>query len=107
MEWEMTIVSEEVYDVIIPDTLEEFLGQLSGWHNCVFFNPDRGRGPVDAMTVPDFQVSNVSARLLGLGEVNAYYMANEPKPGSPHKKLAKENVGRIRAVWADLDPEAD
>jgi hypothetical protein len=40
------------------------------------------------------------------GRNNLYFMVNEPKPGSPDKKLSEDEVALIHAVYTDVDPEA-
>lgn len=41
------------------------------------------------------------------GKCNLYFMVNTPKADAPHKKLKKEHVEFINAVWLDADPEKD
>src|SRR5690606_34513124 len=41
------------------------------------------------------------------GKRNLYFHPNEPKPEAGNSKLAKSDVGAIRAVYADLDPKGE
>lgn len=40
------------------------------------------------------------------GSNNLYFMVNEPKSGSPDKKLTEDDVALIHAVYSDVDPVA-
>jgi len=40
------------------------------------------------------------------GRNNLYFMVNEPKSGSPDKKLGENDVAFVHAVYSDVDPEA-
>jgi hypothetical protein len=40
------------------------------------------------------------------GKNNLYFMPNEPKPGSPDKKLSEDDVALVHAVYSDVDPQA-
>jgi hypothetical protein len=40
------------------------------------------------------------------GRNNLYFMPNEPKPGSPDKKLSEDDVAKIHYVYSDVDPKA-
>jgi hypothetical protein len=76
-----------------------------GWHNLVAFDPLR-KAPVDQCTFPPGSWDRIADWLSRhAGSHNIYYSVNEPKPGSPNKKLGKNDIGRIRAVWIDLDPQ--
>lgn len=76
-----------------------------GWHNLIAFDPIRG-ALVDACTFPPGSWDIMADWLRRyIGSHNIYYSANEPKPNSPNTKLRKDHIGRLRAVWIDIDPQ--
>lgn len=76
-----------------------------GWHNLVAFDPVRG-APVDACTFPPGSWDTMAGWLSRhIESHNIYYSVNEPKPSSPNTKLCKKHIGRLRAVWIDVDPQ--
>jgi len=76
-----------------------------GWHNLVALDPSRDHGaPVDARTFAPGQFEEIGKWIDDRdGRLNLYFTANEPKAGSPHKKLSKDDIGAIRSVYADID----
>ncbi|MGH6861705.1 MAG: AAA family ATPase, partial [Phyllobacterium sp.] len=90
------------------DTAISFLKFLDpdGWHSLVAINPEtkvptgRTFAPGQWPAMEDWLSAHVSVD-------NCYYSLNEPKPGSPDKKLTKGDIGAIRAIAADIDPEKD
>ncbi len=81
----------------------------TGWHNLVALDPSRDHGaPVDARTFAPGEFDAIARWVDGHdGRLNMYYTANEPKPNSPQKKLAKDDIAAIRAVYADIDLPAN
>lgn len=76
-----------------------------GWHNLVTFSPGGGP-PVDALTVPPGKWSTIKDFVKRHnGRHNLYFSANEPRPNAPNAKLAKTDIGAIRCVFADIDPD--
>jgi len=74
-----------------------------GWHSLVTINPKTG--VTSGRTFPPGQWETIGTWLsTHEGSQNCYYSVNEPKPGSPNKKLGKEDIGAIRAIGADIDP---
>lgn len=74
-----------------------------GWHNLVSIDP-AGKSPTDGRTFAPGQFAEMAEWIDARdGKRNLYYTANEPKPGAPHKSLEKEDIGAIRAVYADVD----
>lgn len=84
----------------------DFLKRLdpSGWHNLVAIDPEK-RQPVTGKTFApgewDAMSDWIDARQ---GKYNLYFSVNEPAPGSPPKKLTKEDIVAVRAVYIDVDP---
>jgi hypothetical protein len=87
-----------------PDASVDFLKLLdpTGWHNLVAFWP--GGGP-EGRTFEPGSWDTIQRWVAGrTGKANLYYTGNEPKPGAPHKKLEKSDIGSIRCLYADRDP---
>ncbi|MEW9838008.1 AAA family ATPase [Mesorhizobium marinum] len=83
--------------------LEAF--DADGWHNLVALDPSHDHGaPVDARTFAPGEFDAIAKWVDERdGRFNLYFTANEPKPGSRNKKLSKDDIGAIRAVYADID----
>ncbi|WP_457941267.1 AAA family ATPase [Mesorhizobium sp. 10J20-29] len=84
-----------------------FLHELdpTGWHNLVALDPTQDIAPpVAAQTFAPGEFDAMAKWIDERdGELNLYYSVNEPRPRSPHKKLAAGDIGAIRAVVADID----
>lgn len=86
----------------------QFLKMLdaTGRHNLVAFDPAVDSGPPTAAR--SFEAGDWSgiAEFVDRhsGTANLYLTANEPVANAPQGKLRKEHIGRIRAVYADVDP---
>jgi hypothetical protein len=84
-----------------------FLQQLDpdGWHQLAAFDPSRDRGaPVNVQTFPPGAFDDMRRWVDDRdGRLNLYFSANEPRANSPNQKLTKEDIGAIRAVYADID----
>lgn len=84
-----------------------FLRAIYGDHcvNVVAIDPQtevttgRSRSLSDP-EIESFIASNIDKR-------NLYYSVNSPHSGAPDKKLKKEHIGLIHAVWIDADPLKD
>lgn len=94
----------------IPKASEQALAFLrtldaDGWHNLVALNPSEDRGPpVDARTFAPGQFDEIAKWVDSHdGRHNIYYSVNEPRPGSPNKKLSGDDIRAIRAIVADID----
>lgn len=76
-----------------------------GRHNLVAIHPVTG--VVTGRTFPPRAWAEIDAWIRKRnGKENLYFSVNEPRPDAPNKKLTKDDIGAIRAVFADLDPEA-
>ena len=77
----------------------------NGWHHLAAFDPFSGK-PIDACTFGPSAWGKMANWINGhIEQHNLYFSVGEPKPGSPNKKLAKQDIGVIRALFADIDPE--
>ena len=77
----------------------------NGWHNLVAFDPFSGK-PIDACTFAPGAWGKMADWINGhIEQRNLYFSVGEPKPRSPNNKLKKSDIARIRALFADLDPE--
>lgn len=75
----------------------------TGWHNLVAIHPDSR--DVEGKTFRPGSWTEMERWIESWqGKRNIYFSANEPIPGSPDTKLNKKNIGRIRAVYIDVDP---
>ena len=84
--------------------LQAFDGR--GRHNLIAFDPMIGP-PIDGKTFPPEAWSSMADWInehIARGH-NLYFSVNEPKPGSPNKKLEKTDIGHIRAIPFDKDPQ--
>lgn len=84
-----------------------FLKAIYGEHrvNIVAIDPQTeittGRSrPLSDLEIESFIASNIDKR-------NLYYSVNSPHSGAPDKKLTKEHIGLIHAVWIDADPDKE
>src|SRR5690625_801552 len=76
-----------------------------GRHNLVAIHPVTG--VVTGRTFPPRAGAEIEAWMRKRnGKEDLYCSVNEPRPDAPDKKLTKDDIGAIRAVVADLDPEA-
>ncbi|SEH79504.1 AAA domain-containing protein [Rhizobium tibeticum] len=85
-----------------------------GWHNLTAIHPTRTytgkdgkphaevRGKTFAPGQWEEMEDWINARQ---GEWNLYFSVNEPRPRAPDKKLREEDIGAIRALCCDVDPE--
>lgn len=100
-------VSVEIAQLKPSETAVAFLKDFDpdGRHNLVAIAPSGG------VLGRTFEPGDWSAMATWIdvheGQRNLYFSVNEPAVGAPHTKLATENIGAIRAVWADLDPSGD
>lgn len=75
-----------------------------GWHNLVAIDPMEQR-PEGRTFGPNAWAEISSWIAERDGKANIYFAVNEPKPGSPNKKLQKADMGAIRGLFADIDPQ--
>jgi hypothetical protein len=78
----------------------------TGRHNLVAFDPDVDHGPpIAAHSFVEGDWSGIAAFVeKHTGKANLYFSANEPAADAPNAKLQKRHIGRLRAVYADVDP---
>jgi AAA domain/Primase C terminal 1 (PriCT-1) len=76
-----------------------------GWHNLWTLHPETGVHK--GRTFVPNSWAEIEAFIKRHEGWNLYYTVNEPKPGSPHKKLSRSDIANVRASWADFDPNAD
>jgi hypothetical protein len=79
-------------------------------HNLVTIREVAGQpqSVISGRTFEPHDWDGVAAWLSGVpAGANVYYSVNEPAAGAPHGKLRKEHIGRVRAVFVDIDPSAD
>ena len=71
----------------------------------VAFDPFSGR-PIDACTFAPGAWGKMADWINGhIEQHNLYFSVGEPKPGRPTRSWRSPDIARIRALFADLDPE--
>lgn len=73
--------------------------------NLVAIDPNSGNTTAITRPVTDAAVYQFIERHNG--KHNLYFMVNTPRTDAPDKKLKKEHVEFINAVWLDADPAKD
>lgn len=73
--------------------------------NLVAIDPNSGNTTAITRPVTDTAVYQFIEKHNG--KSNLYFMVNTPKVNAPDKKLKKENVEFINAIWLDADPAKD
>jgi hypothetical protein len=88
------------------DIAVRFLKALDpdGWHNLAY-RPRDTRTMVGTTFAPGSWQAIKSWVDEHSGKHNCYFSPNEPRPGSPNKKLTKEDIAAVRVVHVDIDPE--
>ena len=77
----------------------------TGTHNLVAMDPEAG--PVEARTfTPDDRAAIAGWVDARAGRLNIYYTANEVRPDLGPRKPTKADIVAIRAICADIDPNA-
>jgi hypothetical protein len=91
------------------DTAVDFLKALDpvGWHNLVAADPAEKRPPWGRTFAPGDWTGMKDFVDIHDGVANLYFSANEPKAGSPNKKLDKDDVAALRFLYVDIDPAKD
>jgi hypothetical protein len=88
------------------DAAVDFLKAVDaeGWHNLVRIDPESGetRGQTFAPGSWDAIAAFVDR---WHGSHGLYFSTNEPRPHSPDKKLGKRDIGAIRFIFVDKDPD--
>lgn len=88
----------------------DFLKSLdpNGWHNLVAIKPGAVRGvdyPVGVTIAPGEWAKAETFIEKWNGVHNLYFSVNEPRPHAPNKKLDKDDIAHIRAIYSDVDPQ--
>jgi hypothetical protein len=73
-----------------------------GWHNLWAKHPEAGAN--EGRTFAPGSWAEIAAYITAHEGWNIYYSVNEPKPGSPNKKLAACDIAKIRCAHVDFDP---
>lgn len=73
--------------------------------NLVAIHPDE-RKPI-GITRPQGHPDIEAFIERHVGKRNVYFLANEPKPDAPDKKLTKQHIARVTTIFADTDPKGD
>lgn len=77
----------------------------AGTHNLVAMDPEAG--PVDARTFPPGNQAEIAGWVdARAGRLNIYYTVNEVRPDLGARKPTKADIVAIRAICADIDPNA-
>jgi hypothetical protein len=85
----------------------EFLKRVDplGWHNIISIHPESGK--IEGRTFEPNSWTEIETWIrTRRSQNNIYYSINEPRPGAPNSKLSKADIGTLRAVQVDLDPQA-
>lgn len=84
------------------DFLKRF--DATGWHSIVRINPETRETRGETFAPGSW--AEIAAHVEKWDGVdNLYFSVNEPKPSSPDKKLSKADIGALRAVFVDIDPD--
>jgi hypothetical protein len=92
-------------------TAIDFLRWLDpdGRHNLCVIHPTKtnhkGEPLCEGRTFAPHSWASVAAYVDQHQDWNCYFSVNEPKPNAADEKLAKDDIGAIRAVPADFDPK--
>ncbi|KAF0137707.1 MAG: hypothetical protein FD153_1626, partial [Rhodospirillaceae bacterium] len=104
----MINVAEPVLLVRPYDNTLTFLQLLdpTGLHNLVAIHPVTGQ--VTGCTFGPRAWEEMRAWIAARGGAeNLYFSPNELDCTAPDAKLSKADIGRLRAVWVDIDPRPD
>ncbi len=91
-------------------TAVDFLRWLDpdGRHNLCVIHPTKTNPKGDPLcegrTFAPHSWAEMATYIEQHQDWNVYFSVNEPKPDAPHKKLTKFDIGAIRAIPADFDP---
>jgi hypothetical protein len=93
----------------LPDALDidqaiGFLQALDphGWHNLVAISLS---GSVNGKTFAPGDWGSMSEWIASHHASNLYYALNEPSAEAPDGKLGKGDIGSVRCIYSDLDPD--
>ena len=75
----------------------------NGWHTLWAQHPETGANT--GRTFAPNSWDEIAVFVNAQQGRNVYFTVNEPNRDAPNKKLTKEHIENVRAVWGDFDPD--